>query len=95
MKTMTQHNQELFVAIHFVAIAEPNCFMSSKLKFTKLCRHRLVGGSGDADEFEAEDSSSMADAKLQVGEKSRENHGKTENLYRNRKLSEDVKYFEM
>lgn len=61
---MTQHNQELSVAI-----AEPNCFMSSKLKFTKLRRHRLAAGSGDADEFEAEDSSSMADAKLQVDEK--------------------------
>lgn len=67
--------------------------MSSKLKFTKLVRHRLAAGSGDADEFEAEDSSSMADAKLQVGEiiagKPWENHGKP--LYRIHKLPEDVK----
>lgn len=74
--------------------------MSSKLKFTKLRRHRLAAGSGDADEFEAEDSSSMADAKLQVDEKIAgkpwENHGKTSiPTYRIHKHSEDVKYFEM
>ena len=87
---MTQHNQELSVAI-----AEPNCFMSSKLKFTKLRRHRLAAGSGDADEFEAEDSSSMADAKLQVGEKIAGKPWENIPTYRIHKHSEDVKYFEI